>query len=85
MFCAGAGYVNGPLLENGVHLLNLHVGTDGSLGRVSLGIKGVEAAALLTVRLDNGCAILGGSAACPDMSRPPAATVAIFHSGCGRR
>lgn len=39
-------------------LLQLHVGADVSLGRVSLGIKGVEAAALLKVRLDNVAAIL---------------------------
>jgi hypothetical protein len=40
-------------------LLKLNVGADVSLGRVSLGIKGVEAAALLKVRLDNVSAILG--------------------------
>jgi hypothetical protein len=39
-------------------LLKLHVGADVSLGRVSLGIKGVEASALLKVRLDNVAAIL---------------------------
>jgi hypothetical protein len=39
-------------------LLRLHVGADVSIGRVSLDIKGVEAAALLKVRLDNVAGIL---------------------------
>jgi hypothetical protein len=34
-------------------MLGLHVGADASLGRVNLTIKGVEAQALLKVRLDN--------------------------------
>lgn len=39
-------------------LLRLHVGADVGLGRVNLGIKGVEAQALLKVRLDNVAAII---------------------------
>lgn len=46
-------------LQAQVHdLLKLHVGADVSLGRVSLDIKGVEAAALLKVHLDNVSAII---------------------------
>lgn len=40
-------------------LVKLNVGADVALGRVSLGIHGVEAQALLKVRLDNVSAILG--------------------------
>ncbi|MFT9474278.1 hypothetical protein [Streptomyces sp. 11-1-2] len=40
-------------------LLKLNVGADVSLGRVELDIKGVEAQALLKVRLDNVAAIVG--------------------------
>jgi len=39
-------------------LLRLHVGADVGLGKVNLGIKGVEAQALLKVRLDNVAAII---------------------------
>jgi hypothetical protein len=39
-------------------LLKLHVGADVTLGRVALKIKGVEAQALLKVRLDNVAAII---------------------------
>lgn len=39
-------------------LLRLHVGADVALGKVELGIKGVEAQALLKVRLDNVAAII---------------------------
>lgn len=39
-------------------LLRLHVGADVALGRVNLDIKGVEAQALLKVRLDNVAAII---------------------------
>ncbi|WP_246868537.1 hypothetical protein [Saccharopolyspora sp. ASAGF58] len=39
-------------------LLKLNVGVDAALGRVALEIKGVEAQALLKVRLDNVAAIL---------------------------
>src|SRR3954453_12807943 len=39
-------------------LLQLNVGADVSLGRVALEIKGVEAQALLKVRLDNVAAIV---------------------------
>jgi hypothetical protein len=39
-------------------LLTLHVGADVSLGRVSLGIKGVHAVAKLTVRLDKVAAVV---------------------------
>jgi len=39
-------------------LLRLHVGADVALGRVNLGIKGVEAQALLKVRLGNVAAII---------------------------
>ncbi|GGM69633.1 hypothetical protein GCM10010106_14810 [Thermopolyspora flexuosa] len=39
-------------------LLRLHVGADVALGRVNLGIRGVEAQALLKVRLDNVAAII---------------------------
>jgi len=39
-------------------LLKLHVGVDAELGRVQLTIKGVEAQALLKVRLDNVAGIL---------------------------
>lgn len=39
-------------------LLKLNVGADVALGRVSLGIKGVEAEALLKVRLNNVARIL---------------------------
>lgn len=39
-------------------LLDLHAGVDAALGEVKLDIKGVEAEALLKVRLDNLAAIL---------------------------
>jgi hypothetical protein len=39
-------------------LLKLHVGADVALGRVALKVKGVEAQALLKVRLDNVAAII---------------------------
>lgn len=41
-----------------VDLLKLNVGVDATLGRVSVEIKGVEAQAMLKVRLDNVAAIL---------------------------
>ncbi len=41
-----------------LQLLKLHVGVDAELGRVNLTIKGVEAKALLKVRLDNVARIL---------------------------
>ncbi|WP_218136689.1 hypothetical protein [Actinacidiphila guanduensis] len=41
-----------------LELLKLDVGVDVALGRVHLGIKGVEAQALLKVRLDNVAAII---------------------------
>jgi hypothetical protein len=41
-----------------LQLLKLHVGIDATLGRVQLTIKGVEAQALLKVRLDNVAKIL---------------------------
>jgi hypothetical protein len=41
-----------------LELLKLHVGVDAELGRVQLTIKGVEAQALLKVRLDNVAGIL---------------------------
>jgi hypothetical protein len=41
-----------------LQLLRLHVGIDATLGRVQLSIKGVEAQALLKVRLDNVARIL---------------------------
>jgi hypothetical protein len=41
-----------------LQLLKLHVGVDAELGRVKLTIKGVEAKALLKVRLDNVARIL---------------------------
>jgi hypothetical protein len=41
-----------------LELLKLNVGVDATLGRVALEIKGVEAQALLKVRLDNVAAIL---------------------------
>jgi hypothetical protein len=43
---------------NVLELLKLHVGVDAELGRVQLTIKGVEAAVLLKVRLDNVARIL---------------------------
>jgi hypothetical protein len=41
-----------------LQLLKLHVGVDAELGRVNLTIKGVEAKALLKVRLDNVARII---------------------------
>ena len=41
-----------------LQLLKLHVGIDATLGRVQLTIKGVEAQALLKVRLDNVARII---------------------------
>ena len=40
-------------------LLGLHVGADAALGQVKLAIHGVEAQAMLRVRLDNVAGILG--------------------------
>lgn len=46
------------LLAEVLTLLRLQVGADVSLGKVSLDIKGVEAVAVLKVRLDNVAAII---------------------------
>lgn len=46
------------LLAEVLTLLKLQVGADVSLGKVSLDIKGVEAVAVLKVRLDNVAAII---------------------------
>jgi len=46
------------LLAEVLNLLRLQVGADVSLGKVSLDIKGVEAAVVLKVRLDNVAAII---------------------------
>ena len=46
------------LEANVLDLLRLHVGVDAALGRVNLEISGVEAKALLKVRLDNVAAII---------------------------